>query len=175
MSAAGIGVHGNRLRRADRIGGHHVARAAVGGQRRVVHLNRLPDVNERRARRRGHRPGGAGKRADAAQHAVAGRLHQFVEERAELLHAVGYFALGGVFHRAIAAVRRVFHQLGDFNREAEENRRNLRHVIRRSRTAPQIAAVGVVRAGFASGIDLQRQAHVAAGQLSPRRRAAESW
>src|SRR5205807_5651791 len=100
--------------------------------------------------------------ADAAEDAVAGGLHQLVEERAELLHAVGDFALGGIFDGAFAAGGGVFDQLRDFNREAEENRRDLRDVIRRAGAAAEVAAVGVVRAGFAAGIDLQRQAHVAA-------------
>ncbi len=82
-----------------------------------------------------------------------------------MLHAVGYFAFGGIFNGALAAGGRVFHQLGDFNRETEENRRNLRDVVDRAGTAAQVAAVGVVRTGFAAGIHLQGQAHVAAGNF----------
>src|SRR5262249_61282983 len=69
---------------------------------------------------------------------------------------------GGLLAGAFTAVGRVFHQLGDLNREAEENRRDLRDVVGSAGAAAEIAAIGVVRAGFASGIDLQRQAHVAA-------------
>src|SRR5882724_9540023 len=160
--AGGIHVDRDGLRGADGIGGDHVGGAAIGGQRRIVDLDRLADVDERRAWRRGHGPRGARERADRTEHTVTAGLHQLVEKRAELLHAVGHFAFGGIFDGAFAAGGRVLHQLGDFNREAEENRRDLRDVIRRAGTAPEIAAVRVVRTGFASGIDLQWQTHVAA-------------
>ena len=163
--SGGVGIHSNGLRGADGIGRDDVGGATVGGQRRVVDLNRLADVNERRTGRRGHGPSRAGERAYGAEDAVAGGLHQLVEKRAELLHAVGHFALGGVFDGALAAGGRVFHQLRDFNREAEENRRDLGDIVGRAGAAAEIAAVGVVRAGFAAGIHLQRQAHVAAGNF----------
>src|SRR5207245_4350822 len=89
-------------------------------------------------------------------------LHELVEKRAELLHAVGDFALGGIFDGALAAGGRVFDQLRDFNREAEENRRDLRDVVGRARAAAQVAAVGVVRTGFAASVDLHGQSPIAA-------------
>ena len=52
-------VHGDRLRGGNRIGADHVAGAAVGGERRIVDLDRLPHVHERRAGRRVHRQRGA--------------------------------------------------------------------------------------------------------------------
>ena len=113
--------------RGHRIGGENRSGdtggdVAVGGERRVVNLNRLAGIDERSAVGHGHREGGAGDRADRAEHAVAGSLHQLVEERAKLLHALRDFALGGVFDGALAAGGHVFDELGDFDREAEENR-----------------------------------------------------
>jgi hypothetical protein len=163
-SAAGNGVDRDGLR-ADGIGGGHVASAAVGGQGGVVDLHGLPDIDERSAVGHGHRERRAGDGVDGAEHAVARGLHQLVEKRAELFHAVGHFTLGGVFDGALAAGGGVFDQLRDFNREAEENRRDLRDVVRRAGAAAQVAAVRVVGAGFASRVDLQGQAHIAAGNL----------
>src|SRR5271155_1342897 len=167
--AGGHVVHGDGLR-GDGIGGNHRGGdaggdVAVGGQRGVVNLNGLAGIDERRAAGYGHGESGAGHIADGAQHAVAGGLHQFVEEGAELLHAVGHFALGGVFDGPFTAGGGVLHELGDFNREAEENRRDLRDVIGRAGAAAEVAAVGAVAAGFAAGIYLQGQAHVAAGNF----------
>src|SRR6267378_4930767 len=163
-AAAGNDVDRDGLR-VDGIGGGNVARATVGGQRGVVDLHGLPDVDERGAIGHGHGEGGAGDGVDGAEHAVAGGLHQLVEKRAELFHAVGDFALCSVFDGAFAAGGGVFNQLRNFNREAEENRRDLRDVVGRAGAAPEIAAVRVVRAGFASRVDLQGQAHVAAGNF----------
>ena len=162
-------VHGDGLR-GDGIGGEHSGRhaggdVAIGGERGVVNLDGLAGIDERRAVRDGHRERGAGNGVDGAEHAVAGGLHQLIEEGAELFHSVGDFALGGVFDGAVTPGRRIFHQLRDFNREAEENRRNLRDVVSRAGAAAQVAAVGVVRAGFAAGIYLQGQAHIAAGNF----------
>src|SRR2546427_10860200 len=102
---------------------------------------------------------------DRAEDAVAGGLHQLVEERAELFHSVGDFALGRVFHGLLARVRGVLDEFGDFNGEAEENRRDRRHVVEGAGAAAEVAAVGVVAAGFASGIDLQGQTHGAAADF----------
>src|SRR6266478_3617185 len=162
--AGGKDIDGDGLR-VDGIGGGDVASAAVGGQRGVVDLYGLPDVDERGAIGDSHREGGAGDGVDGAEDAVAGGLHQLVEKRAELLHAIGHFALRGVFDGAFAAGGGVFNQLRDFNREAEENRRDLRDVIGRAGAAPEVAAVRVVRTRFASRVDLQGQAHVAAGNF----------
>ena len=102
---------------------------------------------------------------DRAQHAVAGGLNQFVEERAELFHAVGDFALHGIFDGFFARVGGVFDELGDFHREAEKYRRNCGDVVRGARAAAQIAAVGVVASGFAAGIYLQRKRMARAGNF----------
>src|SRR5271165_1093117 len=151
-------VHGDGLR-GDGVGGEHRGDdaggdVAVGGQGGVVDLDGLTRVDERRAAGDGHGEGAARDVADGAEHAVAGGLHQLVEESTELLHAVGHFALGGVFDGALTAGGGVLHELGDFNGEAEENRGDLRDVIGGAAAAPEVAAVGVVAAGFASGVDL---------------------
>src|SRR6266852_4583968 len=163
--AAGKDIHSDGLCWAVGIGRGHVASTAIRGQCGVVHLNRLADVDERGAAWHAHGQRCSGNAVDGAEHAVAGGLHQLVEKRAELFHAVGDFALGGIFDGALAAGGGVFHQLRDFNREAEENRRDLRDVIGRARAAAEVAAIGVVRTGFAAGIHLQGQAHVAAGNF----------
>src|SRR5690242_21001903 len=71
-------------------------------------------------------------------------FRSLVKKRTKLFHAVGDFALGGVFDGALAAGRRVFHQLRDFNREAEENRRNLRDVRSEEHTSELQSHVNLV-------------------------------
>ena len=133
---------------------------AIGGQRRIVNLDGLSDVHQRGARRHRHRERRTVDRADGSQHAVAAGLNHFVQEGAELFHAVGHFAFRGIFNGFVARVRGVLDELGDFHGEPEKNRRNLRDVVLRTGTASQIAAVGIVASGFSAGIYLQWQAHV---------------
>ena len=163
--AGGDIVHGDGLRgrngvRGGHTGHHRGRHVAVSGQRGVVDLNRLPGIDQRGAGRHRHGEHVAADGADGAQHAVAGGLNHFVEEGAELLHPVGYFALGRVLNGLFARVRGVLQQLGDFHRELEENRRDLRHVVSRSRAAAQVAAIGVVGTRLAARNELQRQTHV---------------
>ena len=111
-------VHLNQ--RIERIDEQDVRRAAIRGERRVVHLHGLVVIEKLRAGRlrhrelRGHagRQAAGGDGADRAEHAVAVRLHHFVEERTELRHRVFHFALGGVldgFFGSIAArIRRAW-------------------------------------------------------------------
>ncbi len=92
-------------------------------------------------------------------------MHELVEKGAKLFHALDDFALSGIGDGAFAAVGSVFDELGDFDGEAEEDGRDLRDVVLRAGAAAEIAAVRGVGARFAAGKDLQRQAHVAAGNL----------
>ena len=100
-------------------------------------------------------------RVDRAEHAVAVGLHHFVEESAELCHCVFHFALGGVLDRFLGRVRSVLDELGDFDGVAEKYGRHLRDVVHGAGTAAQITAVHIGEACFASGTNLQREAHVA--------------
>jgi len=57
-------------------------------------------------------------------------------------------------------VRGVLDELGDFHREPEEDRRDLRDVVRAACPASKIAAIGAVAPGLAARNQLQRQAHI---------------
>ena len=118
--------------------GHHAGRdVAVRRQRRIVNLDRLPHIHQRRAVGTVIVNVDAADRADRSQHAVPGGLNHFVQERAELLHAAGDFPLHGIFDGLLARVRGVLHQLGDFHREPEKDRRDLRDIVRGARSAPR--------------------------------------
>jgi hypothetical protein len=145
-----------------------VRRAAIGRERRVVHLHRLVVVEKLRAGRLGHpelRRHAAGQaargdRTHRAEHAVAVGLHHLVQERAELRHRVFHFALGRILDRLLRRIRRVLHELRDFHGVPEKYRSHLRHVVDGSRAAAQVAAVHVRQAGLAPRTNLQRKPHV---------------
>jgi hypothetical protein len=72
-----------------------------------------------------------------------------------------YFTLGGVLDGFLGRVGCVLDELGDFDGVAEKYGRHLRDVVDGAGTAAQIAAVHIGETCFASGTNLQREAHVA--------------